>query len=267
MTTGEFELPVTSWMVSPVYTIAESARLAMAARLFDEFGVSALPVLDASSRLTGVISKGDLIRAGRLRSSGTRGEPLLWLPDKTVVEFMLTSVPVVRPQLPLWACAARMVDQASPRLYVTEDGPLEGVVSTREMVRAVSRSNVTTPIAELGIPSASIAASAPLSVAHAQMAAPSAQCLIVHNADGVPVGVFSRAEARASIEASPEDSVNMWMDARVISFSGKTPTREAAEKALLAGCRYGITRAAEHPSRVVSGLAFASVVTGGEPAL
>src|SRR5688572_13445441 len=73
----EFEHSASSWMAAPVYSIAESARLVAAATLFDELGVSALPVVDVSSRLTGLISRADLIRAGRLRVSSQRGEPLL----------------------------------------------------------------------------------------------------------------------------------------------------------------------------------------------
>ncbi|MEO8177214.1 MAG: CBS domain-containing protein [Deltaproteobacteria bacterium] len=251
-----FELPASSWMVTPVYTVPESTPLSTAARLLDELGVSALPVLDASSRLTGFISRGDLIRGGRLRSGSTPGEPMLWLPNKTVVELMTSSVPVVRPDQPLWACAARMLDHGITRLYVTEDGPLEGVISTRELFRAVVRAEVATPIGELEGPSPTVDASEPLSLAVQQLAQ-SPEDFIVVTTDGIPSGIFSSIQARVSREVGLEEPVGLWMDASVIALPAATPTCHAAADALRAGRRYVVARDAQQGCRVISGFSFA----------
>jgi CBS domain-containing protein len=253
-----FELPASSWMVTPVYTVPENTPLSSAARLLDELGVSALPVLDASSRLTGFISRADLIRGGRLRAGSTPGEPLLWLPDKTVVELMTSSVPVVRPDQPLAACAARMLDHGMRRLYVTEDGPLEGVISTRELMRAVVRAEVATPIGELEGPSPTVADSEPLSLAVQQLAQ-SPEDFNVVTSDGTPSGIFSSVEARVSREVGPEEPVGLWMDASVIALPATTSACHAAAEAMRAGRRYVIGRDAQHGCRVISGFSFARI--------
>jgi len=252
----EFEWPASAWMVTPVRSVPESASLASVVKLFEQLHVSALPVVDSSSRLTGVINTADLIRAGRL-SAHAGNEPLLWVPERAVVEFMTTSVPVVRPYLPLWACAARMVDQRTRRLYVAEDGPLEGVLSTREMMLALVKARVETPLAELAEPAVSIASSSPLSAAHL---ASLRQDHIVVTLDKVPVGIFSRNEAGNSREAKPEDRVSLWMDTSVIRFAAATPTCVAADKAVKMGARYVVASDADGAVRVITGLAFARLV-------
>jgi CBS domain-containing protein len=253
-----FELPASSWMVTPVYTVPESTPLSTAARLLDELGVSALPVLDASSRLTGFISRGDLIRGGRLRAGSTPGEPLLWLPDKTVVELMTSSVPVVRPDEPLSVCAARMLEHGIRRLYVTEDGPLEGVISTRELMRAVVRAEVATPIGELEGPSPTVAASDPLSLAVQQLAQ-SPEDFVVVTTEGAPSGIFSSIEARVSREVRPEEAVGLWMDTSVVTLPASTPVCHAATEALRSGRRYVIAHDGQQRCRVISGFSFARV--------
>jgi len=253
-----FELPASSWMVTPVHTLPESTLLSTAARLLDELGVSALPVLDASSRLTGFISRSDLIRGGRLRASSTPGEPLLWLPDKAVVELMTASVPVVRPDQPLSECAARMLDHGIRRLYVTEDGPLEGVISTRELLQAVARAEVATPIGELEGPSPTLADTEPLSRALQELAQ-SPEDFIVLTSEGTPSGIFSSIEARVSREVGPEEPVGLWMDPSVIALPAATPACRAAAEALRLRRRYVLACDAQQRCRVLSGFSFARI--------
>jgi CBS domain-containing protein len=255
-----FELPASSWMVTPVHTVPENTPLSTAARRLDELGISALPVLDASSRLTGYISRGDLIRAGRLRTGSMPGAPLLWLPDKNVVEFMNSSVPVVRPDQPLSECAARMLEHGISRLYVTEDGPLEGVISTRELLRAVVRAEIATPIEALEGPCPTVAADEPLSLAVQQLAE-STEDFIVVTSGGAPTGIFSSVEARVAREVGPEQQVGLWMDASVITLPGATSACLAAAEALRSGSRYVIAHDAQQRCRVISGFSFARVAT------
>ena len=74
-------------MVSPVFTIREKTRLAEVASLFTELRVSALPVLDSSSRLTGIISRSDLMQAGRFVRESREEERRLRLPEVSVSEL------------------------------------------------------------------------------------------------------------------------------------------------------------------------------------
>ena len=282
--TNTFDSTVSQWMVSPVFTIREKARLAEAASLFTELRVSALPVLDASSRLTGIISRSDLMQAGRFVRESREEERRLRLPEVFVSELTNSRVPVIRRDLALSDCARRMVKQQIYRLYVAEDGPLEGVISTREMQRAVAEARIETPLDDILSRTVDVVpVECPLSAATARLFADPALTLIVTRA-GVPVGLFSEQEAAVAREADPTDSVELWMDGSVLSLPGQTPLHVAAERAYQTRCRYIVAQdtAAQDPAaqdpvaqdpaaRVTgftSGMGFAQIVAqrGNRPA-
>lgn len=266
-----FDSPVSDWMVSPVVTIREKASLTEAANLFAELRVSALPVLDSSSRLTGIISQADLMQAGRFVRESQEGARHLRLPVATVHQFTRSRVPVIRRGLALSACARRMVKQRAHRLYVAEDGPLEGVVSTREMQRAVAEARLEAPLDSILVRSVEVIPSeCPLARATARRLEEPSLTLIVTRA-GVPVGVFSEEEDAVAREADPTDPVELWMDKSVLSLPGSTPMFEAARRAYEDRCRYIVAREEEDGAgaqaggagRVVgvtSALGFAEVV-------
>jgi len=257
---NSFESPVSNWMVSPVFTIREDALLVEAASRFDELRVSALPVLDGSSRLTGIISRSDLMQAGRFVRESKERERHLRLPEARVSEFINTRVPVVRREVTLRSCARRMLKQSIHRLYVAEDGPLEGVVSTREMLRAVAEARVETPLGPILTRSvAAIPAEATLSASMARLRADSSLTLVVTRSS-VPVGVFSHEEAVTAREADPEDPVELWMDPSVLALPAETPTYRAAESAYEARCRYIISTEGESVTGLTSGIGFAELV-------
>lgn len=255
-----FDSPVSSWMVSPVFTIREHALLTEAASHFDEQRVSALPVLDGSSRLSGIISRADLMQAGRfVRESGER-ERHLRLPHARVGEFMNSRVPVIRRELALSACAQRMLRHGVHRFYVAEDGPLEGVVSTREMLRAVAEARLEVPLLSiLNASVSSIPADSPLALATARLRADESLTLVVTK-DSVPVGVFSQHEATTAREADPEDHIETWMDASLLSLPGQTPVHRAAAQAYEARSRYIVSHDAVTVTGLTSGIGFAQLV-------
>lgn len=269
-----FDSPVSQWMVSPVFTIREKALLTEAAGLFSELRVSALPVLDASSRLTGIISRSDLMQAGRFVRESREEERRLRLPEAFVSELTNSRVPVIRRDLALSDCARRMVKQQIYRLYVAEDGPLEGVVSTREMQRAVAQARIDTPLdAILSRTVEAIPVEHPLSTATARLFDDPKLTLIVTR-NGVPVGLFSESEAAVAREADPTDNVELWMDGSVLALPSETPLHVAAERAYESRCRYIVAQdtAAPAPAARVtgftSGMGFAQVVAerGNSPA-
>lgn len=269
-----FDSPVSQWMVSPVFTIREKALLAEAANLFAELRVSALPVLDSSSRLTGIISRSDLMQAGRFVRESREEERRLRLPEVFVSELTNSRVPVIRRDLALSDCARRMVKQQIYRLYVAEDGPLEGVVSTREMQRAVAEAHIETPLdVILTRTIEAVPVECPLSAAAARLFAdPSLTLIVTRNGD--PVGLFSEQEAAVAREADPTDCVELWMDGSVLSLPGQSPLYLAAERAYETRCRYIVARdsadqgTAARVTGFTSGMGFAQIVAerGNRPA-
>jgi CBS domain-containing protein len=59
-------------MTTNVVTIAEDATAADAAQLMLQHRISALPVVDSSGRLTGIVSEGDLTRRAELGTERAR---------------------------------------------------------------------------------------------------------------------------------------------------------------------------------------------------
>jgi CBS domain-containing protein len=256
-----FDTPVSSWMISPVFTVHENDLLTTVASRFAELGVSALPVLDASGRLMGIISQVELLAAGRFRSA-PGGVRELWLPEGRVTQFMQSSVPVIRRELSLTECARRMLRHGIHRLYVAEDGPLEGVISTREMSQAVADAHIEVGLRDIMVPLAGLVkAGDPLRSAHALSRANDGKALVVMGADA-PVGIFSQAEAAMSQQADPNEAVELWMDTSIASLPARSAVYRAAEQVIAHKARYVLATEASQVTGSLSGLCFARVVAG-----
>jgi len=255
--------PVSDWMVSPVVTLREETFLAEAARRFDELDVSALPVVDTSHRLMGVLSRTNLHRAGRFVRETPDQKRHLRLPEARVGEFMLSQVPVIRRGLPLRACARSMVKQQLHRLYIAEDGPLEGVISTRELRKAVVQARFEAPLAGLARGAfATLPANTPLRTAVARLDGQPALLLILMR-EGLPVGIFAESEALDAREANPEEAAELWMDPSVVGLPAELAAHLGAEQALERRARHIVTLdSVGTVSGLVSGLGFAELVAG-----
>lgn len=249
-------------MVAPVQTLLVHERLAQAARLLDELDVSALPVVDGSGRLAGVLERSDLLRVGRLRWRPAEGEPRWSWPDLQISECMQTSVQVAAPSQPLRDCARRMLDRRLHRVYVLEEDRLAGVISTRELMLAVAGARFDTPIGQLAAGlSESVDARSPVSLASAQLAAGAGRPLVVVDGASV-VGVFALAELRAALEADAEQETHLYMDPHVLCRPYACTTESVAREAATARARYIISTDTTG-YRVLSGLSFAACICGG----
>lgn len=253
---NEFEARVSDWMVSPVFTIEEGTLLTEAARQLEALGVSALPVLDGNSRLTGIFTRSDLLRAGRFVSQSAVHARHLVLPEACVVDFMKARVPVIRRQLSLAACARRMHKQSLHRLYISENGPLEGVVSTREMLSAVARAGIETQLSQFAQRAiATISLRDPLASAMARLRSNPALTLVVVE-DETPVGVFARADAVIARDADPTEAIQLWMDPNIVSLSADMPAHRGAQQLHEAKRRHVAVREERNVIGLISALGF-----------
>jgi CBS-domain-containing membrane protein len=251
---------VAEWMVSPVVSLREGTSLTAAAQQLETLNVSALPVLDQSSRLIGVFSSSDLLRAGRFVSQEGDRPRHLRLPDAGVETFMRTRVPVIGPRARLGGCARRMCKQDLHRLYVAEDGPLAGVVSTREMLSAVAQAGSEAPLSQLaqrGI--ATISARDPLASAMSRLRLNPTLTLVVTQ-DDAAVGVFSRAEAVMAREADPTEALALWMDVSVVCLPADVPAHRGAQRLLEAKRRYVAACDGRAIIGLISGLGFTELI-------
>ena len=108
---SSFPYAVRDFMIGPVHTRGERESLVDAYEALERYTVSALPVVGERGKLVGVVSRTDLLKAGRMRPvPGTRRRRLT-LPDAQVRQHMSATVEVVGPDTPLVEVATRMVRQ------------------------------------------------------------------------------------------------------------------------------------------------------------
>lgn len=119
-------------MTSPVITVTSNVPIRVAAALMVSHGFTALPVVDADRRLVGILTEADLLR-GRC----TDGEP----GDAPVGDVLTTPVCGVDPTAPAGLLARVMVDDGIRCVPVLDGLRLVGVVTRRDLVRALARTD------------------------------------------------------------------------------------------------------------------------------
>ncbi len=253
-------MPAREYMVSPVHTVRDSDKLALADRKMRELGVSGLPVIDQAGVPVGVISRTDLLRAGRVRMLESPRRRVLNLPDARVAEYRTAGVEVVSPDTPMHEAARRLVAHRIHRIYVVEDRRLPGVLSTREMMSVLVETRTPIPLARIMSESVvSVKTDDPLSLAVDRLAATHVTGLVVVE-DGWPVGIFSQEEALASRIAPPDRPVEEWMDTTLLVLPEGLPVHRAAAQALATRARRVLAVDGQEVRGVVSGTDFARVV-------
>src|SRR5262245_4921604 len=138
-------------MTRRVITVRPETTVQEAARLMFRNRVSGLPVVDASGRVVGVISDGDLIRRQRRpkvkpwwRLFFENGERLLReyrkIAGLTVGDVMTSPALVTSPVFGIETAAAILDNREIRRLPVVRDGQLVGIVSRGDLVKALAGS-------------------------------------------------------------------------------------------------------------------------------
>lgn len=139
---------------SPTMSVREVAKILL------EHRISAVPIVDASGALVGIVSEGDLVRRGEIirddRQSWwletlAEGETIppellayIRSGDRSVRELMTREVVTVGEETPL-AEVARLLEQHHvKRVPVLRQGKLVGIVSRADLVRAMGQGEEAT---------------------------------------------------------------------------------------------------------------------------
>ena len=138
-------------MTSTLVTVSESTTIHEAARLMSERDVSALPVVDGSGRLVGIVSEADLLRRSEIGTEITRpwwqeaimpgfllAKDYLRTHGQQVRDVMSTHVISAPPTATLSDIAALMERHRIKRIPIVEEGRLVGVVSRANLVQALA---------------------------------------------------------------------------------------------------------------------------------
>ncbi|MFI8091034.1 CBS domain-containing protein [Streptomyces sp. NPDC086080] len=138
---------VSDVMTSTVVALAGGASFKDIAKTMEEWGISALPVLDGAGRVIGVVSEADLLRKEEVRDSDPH-RPAFGRrpagPDKaaavTAEELMTTPAVTVPPDATLATAARIMARQRVKRLPVVDGtGVLKGIVSRTDLLKVFLR--------------------------------------------------------------------------------------------------------------------------------
>jgi CBS domain-containing protein len=119
-------------------TISPDTTLAAAQALFEEHDFDALPVVEDSDRVVGMLSKLDLCKAFAFTTTRKvpQYEEILGQPAESVMSRDFAGVP---PDLPLTRALQAMIESSTKSLPVVEQGRLVGIVAREDVLQAVRR--------------------------------------------------------------------------------------------------------------------------------
>ena len=130
-------------MSSPVHTVVQTATVESAAALVTAKSVTALPVVDAGGTLVGMVSESDLLwhRVAADPTAHLRPLPDTDPADRPglVVEVMSAYPLTTRPDADVADVAEAMLEHDVRSIPVLDDGALVGIVSRRDILRAMVR--------------------------------------------------------------------------------------------------------------------------------
>lgn len=150
-------------MSQPVITVTPETGIKAAAELLVEHGISALPVVDSTGRLVGIVSEADLISIEARpdpRSQATPLAPTAGSTPRNVAEVMTRDVLVVTTQSEVAQAARAMLNGDVKRVPVMSGRRVVGIVSRRDLVKVIARRDVhieaeiNSRLAEVGLSTA-----------------------------------------------------------------------------------------------------------------
>lgn len=127
-------------MVSPVVTTTEDAAIADALRIMAARGIKRVPVVNRSSRLVGIVSRVDVLRA--LAQPLVQETPERVLPPgqhTKVGEVMVAEVPTVQSTAPLNVVVDLLVNAAQRRIVVVDaERHVLGIITDGDLLKRAS---------------------------------------------------------------------------------------------------------------------------------
>ena len=140
-------------MTSPAITVTPQTHCKDAAALLVRHRISALPVVDATGSLVGVVSEADLLPLEATPDPRAQAMPL----PRTVEDVMTPEVHTVDEDTDLGMVARRMLEVHVKRFPVLRGEQVVGVVSRHDLVKVIARKDaevecaVNTTLLEEGV--------------------------------------------------------------------------------------------------------------------
>ena len=142
-------------MTAPVVSVSDTSTVREVATLLLERRISAVPVVDSSGNVVGIVSEGDLMHRAE---AGTRRHRSWWLSlfadkqtlahefvkehSRKVSDVMTRNVVTAAPNAQLSAIANMLEKNRIKRVPIIENGKLVGIVSRANLLQALSALHV-----------------------------------------------------------------------------------------------------------------------------
>ncbi|MDX1566916.1 MAG: CBS domain-containing protein [Longimicrobiales bacterium] len=257
---ANFEIPARDYMSSPLRSVHIGDSLEDVYRRLQESGFSALPVVDDAGRVVGVLSRTDLLRLGTRQAGNRPGASLLVLPERAAEDEMTSYPTTVDAETPLSRIAEIMIDDRVHRVFVEEGDETVGVVTTRDLMRAISDKKVNHPLSRyMSSPVFTIRASEPVSLAAERLGKAKVTGLVVVEGKW-PVGLFGQTEALEARDVRRETAVEDVMNPAILILDSETPIHRAAAQAASMEARRIVATDGPDTVGIVTGLDFARVM-------
>jgi len=253
---AHFELPGRLFMSSPVLTVSPDASLEAVRDLLNEKEISSLAVVE-SSDFVGVVTRSDLLRVARRQAGAQHDADNLTFPNKAVSEIMNRNVTPMDVDSTLASAATKMVKNGFHRVFLSENGNLVGVLSTRDVMSAIRDKKVSTPISEfMSSPLFTVRASEPISLATERLEKAHITGLVVVDGDW-PVGLFTQVDALAAEKLAKDTPVEEAMNTAFVCMPHDTPMYRAAAQAVSLRARRVIAIKKRDSVGILTGIDFA----------
>ena len=259
--TSPFERPVSGVMRTDLATVRPETPLADVTRVLDERRISALPLVDGAGAIIGVISRKDLLHAGRLRAGAHPARrAALSLPEWTALAIATRPARTCAPGTRLCDAARLLERHRIHRLFVVEGDRPVGVISTLDLAAAVRDARIETPISELmTAPVVTAPATAPLAFAVTLLDQSHLTGLVVVD-ERQPIGVFTQSEAIAARDLPRDTPIDDLHDPSILCMPATTPAWRAAAAVAQHEVRRVIACADREAVGIVTGLDLARIV-------
>jgi CBS domain-containing protein len=252
--------PISKLMVPDIATVSATDPLSEVDALFEQRKCSSAPVMEGG-RMIGVISRTDLLRAGRRDAAG-HGGALAPFASKKAGDIATRPAITAAPSDSVSRVAATMVERRIHRVFVEDEHGPRGVFSTLDLLHAISRARVATPLTEvMSKPAFTVPLAASIAHATDRLAAAHISGVVVVDEEGWPVGIFSQREALLSHALSADTVVEEVMNHALVCLHGKAPLHRAATLAAAARARRVLVIEDRHVVGVITPLDFARAVS------
>jgi CBS domain-containing protein len=249
-------------------TVTLEETLEHAYRVILENRISAVLVVGKDGKAAGVLSRRDLLEAGRVTARVRNKPSTLALPMQGCGDLMSRPVIHVGGQTPVSDAAHLMIERKVHRVFVLDaDGKPTGVFSSRDAMAAVRAARIDTPISAVAsspvvtIPVHHTLAQGAAALEHGRVAG-----AVVVDDDGLPVGTFGEAELLIGRDLPTDTRVEDVMEPSLLLLPGRTPLFRAASFAMSTTARrIGVVDGHHHVQGIVTGMDFCRALASTEP--